>query len=133
MESPVVVTLTTLSSVSCCLNTSYDSVTVVGWAGAKRTLVMKMLASRTSARVTQRRVERMGFGGTGCADWGPRGAGGAGCDARAGRGGLVGGPFSPIWYLEVRSPRAVATEGQENGDRGRSWSLPSTNRSTFSL
>src|SRR5713226_3506281 len=108
MESPVVVTLTTLSSATCCLNTSYDSVTVVGWAGAKRTLVMKMLARSTSARVTQRRVERMGFGGTGCADCGPRGAGGAdcgprgggaGCGARAGpagRGELVGGPSTPI-------------------------------------
>jgi hypothetical protein len=50
---------------------------VVGWAGANSTLVMKMFASRMMPSVTHKRVERIGFGGSGPAGRGwlawPRG------------------------------------------------------------
>ena len=65
IASPVVVTLMTFPAVTCCLNTSYGSVTVVGWAGASKTLVMMMLASRMMPRVIHSRVDRSGLVGAG--------------------------------------------------------------------
>src|SRR6266852_1470631 len=62
MASPVVVTLTTLSAATCCLKTLYGIVMVVGWAGAKRTLVTKMLMSSRMPSVIQKRAVRNGFG-----------------------------------------------------------------------
>lgn len=38
---------------------------MTGWAGASRTLVMKMLATRRMPRVIQKRAERNGLCGTG--------------------------------------------------------------------
>src|SRR5260370_40743548 len=55
------VTLTTFPAATCCLKTSYGRVTVAGCAGARRTLVMKMFASRRMLRVIQKRVERNGL------------------------------------------------------------------------
>src|SRR4029077_18887414 len=83
IASPVVVTVTTLSSVTCSLKTLYGSVMVVGWAGASSTFVMKMLAASRMSSVIQNRLERNGFG-----MGGPDGLGAvAGFGARAGAGG----------------------------------------------
>src|SRR5260370_3224201 len=83
MASPVVVTVTTLSSVTCSLKTLYGSVIVVGCAGARSTFVMKMLAASSTSRVIQNRLERNGFGMGGTGGLGAD----AGLGARAGGGG----------------------------------------------
>src|SRR5260370_13105053 len=83
MASPVVVTVTTLSSVTCSLKTLYGSVIVVGCAGASSTFVMKMLAASSTSRVIQNRLERNGFGMGGTGGLGAV----AGLGARAGGGG----------------------------------------------
>src|SRR5258708_9441262 len=83
MASPVVVTVTTLSSVTCSLKTLYGSVIVVGCAGASSTFVMKMLAGSSTSRVIQNRLERNGFGMGGTGGLGAV----AGLGARAGDGG----------------------------------------------
>src|SRR5258708_3754462 len=83
MASPVVVTVTTLSSVTCSLKTLYGSVIVVGCAGASSTFVMKMLAASSTSRVIQNRLERNGFGMGGTGGLGAV----AGLGARADGGG----------------------------------------------
>src|SRR5229473_4100740 len=83
MASPVVVTVTTLSSVTCSLKTLYGSVIVVGCAGASSTFVMKILAASSTSRVIQNRLERNGFGMGGTGAFGAV----AGLGARADGGG----------------------------------------------
>src|SRR5258708_6351494 len=83
IASPVVVTVTTLSSVTCSLKVLYGRVIVVGCAGASSTFVMMRLAANRTSAVIQNRLEAsgLGLGGTGGLD------AVAGLAARAGGGG----------------------------------------------
>jgi hypothetical protein len=58
IDSPVLVTLTTLLATTWALKTVYGMVTCFGWAGAKITLTMKKLIAKSTTSVAQNRQSR---------------------------------------------------------------------------